>query len=60
MVTFKIVQWHPGLTFILTSDIRALWRINQSINQKRTDYSGEKNRKLFLGHYTQLIVYRWK
>jgi len=25
MVTFKIVQRHPGLTYILISDIRALW-----------------------------------
>ena len=26
MVTFKIVQCHPDLTYIFISDIRALWR----------------------------------
>ena len=26
MVIFRSVQFHPGLTYILISDIRALWR----------------------------------
>ena len=26
MVTFQFVQRHPGVTYILISDIRALWR----------------------------------
>jgi len=31
MVTFKIVQCHPGLTYILISDIEALWGSGLSI-----------------------------